>query len=91
MSSWLEMQRLWCEPRAIGAHGTPAEKILEVAENTQADLIAQGVRNFKGVVRATHLPIAVAHQVISHATCPVLTIRPLGRFTRQDGISSTDG
>jgi nucleotide-binding universal stress UspA family protein len=67
--------KLWCEPRAIVRQGAPAEKILEIAENEQADLIVLGVRNVKGVVRATHLPIAVAHQVISHAACPVLTVR----------------
>jgi nucleotide-binding universal stress UspA family protein len=66
---------LWCEPRAIVRHGVPAEKILEVAEMEQADLIVLGVRSAKGVVRATHLPTAVAHQVISQATCPVLTVR----------------
>jgi len=66
---------LWCEPRAIVREGVPAEKILEVANEEQADLIVLGLRNVKGVVRATHLPTAVAHQVISHATCPVLTVR----------------
>jgi nucleotide-binding universal stress UspA family protein len=65
---------LWCEPRAIVRQGAPAEKILEVAEKEQADLIVLGVRDAKGLVRATHLPIAVAHQVVSHATCPVLTV-----------------
>jgi nucleotide-binding universal stress UspA family protein len=67
--------QLWCEPRAIVAHGAAAEKILEFAEREQADLIVLGIRNAKGIGRATHLPGAVAHQVISHATCPVLTVR----------------
>ncbi len=66
---------LWCEPKAMVRHGVPAEQILEVAEKEQADLIVLGVHNVKGIVRATHLPTAVAHQVISHATCPVLTVR----------------
>jgi nucleotide-binding universal stress UspA family protein len=66
---------LWCEPKAMVRHGVPAEKILEVADEEQADLIVLGLRNVKGIVRATHLPTAVAHQVISHATCPVLTVR----------------
>jgi nucleotide-binding universal stress UspA family protein len=66
---------LWCEPRAIVRQGGPAEEILEAAENEQADLIVLGVRKDKGIVRATHLPTAVAHEVISHATCPVLTVR----------------
>jgi nucleotide-binding universal stress UspA family protein len=66
---------LWCEPKAMVRHGVPAEQILEVAEKEQADLIVLGVHNVKGILRVTHLPTAVAHQVISHATCPVLTVR----------------
>jgi len=66
---------LWCEPKAIVLHGSPAEKILEIAGNENADLIVMGVREAKGVLRATHLPAAVAHQVVSRATCPVLTVR----------------
>ncbi len=69
-----EEAELWCEPKAMVRHGVPAEKILEVAEEEQADLIVLGLRNVKGIVRATHLPAAVAHQVISQATCPVLTV-----------------
>jgi len=63
------------EPRTIIAHGNPGEKILEVAEREQADLIVLGIKNSKGYLRATHLPTAVAHQVISQAACPVLTVR----------------
>jgi nucleotide-binding universal stress UspA family protein len=66
---------LWCEPRAVVVHGVPAERILEMAENEQSDLIVLGVRNTRGILRATHLPMAVAHQVISRAMCPVLTVR----------------
>jgi Universal stress protein family len=62
-------------------HGVPEEKILEVAQEEQADLVILGLRSVKGLVRATHLPTAVAHQVISHATCPVLTIGSCGQFT----------
>ena len=66
---------LWCEPKALVLHGSPAEKILEAAEHEKADLIVMGVRETKGVGRATHLPAAVLHQVVSHAACPVLTVR----------------
>lgn len=65
---------LWCEPKAIVREGVPAEKILEVAEKEQADLIVLGVRNTKGIMLATHFRVTVAHHVISHATCPVLTV-----------------
>jgi len=63
------------EPKTVVVHGVPAEKILEVAQREQADLIVLGLRRAKGYIRATHLPNAVAHQVISQATCPVLTVR----------------
>ena len=62
-------------PRTLVVHGAPSEKILEVAEREQADLIVLGLRESQGYIRATHLPTAVAHQVISQATCPVLTVR----------------
>jgi nucleotide-binding universal stress UspA family protein len=66
---------LWCEPRIVVRHGLPAEMILEVAEREQADLIVLGLRAAKGVGRATHLS-NVAHRVLSHASCPVMTVRP---------------
>jgi nucleotide-binding universal stress UspA family protein len=66
---------LWCEPKAVVRHGAPAEEILKVAGEEHADLIVLGLRNAKGVLRATHLPTAVAHLVISQAPCPVLTVR----------------
>jgi nucleotide-binding universal stress UspA family protein len=66
---------LWCEPRAIVREGVPAEKILEVAEKEQADLIVLGVRYTKSIMLATHFRVTLAHHVISHATCPVLTVR----------------
>jgi nucleotide-binding universal stress UspA family protein len=67
---------LWCEPRFAIEEGTAAEKILDVAAQRKADLIVLGVRppgGFPGA--ATHLPIATAHKVVCHATCPVLTVR----------------
>jgi nucleotide-binding universal stress UspA family protein len=67
---------LWCEPHYLVEVGSAAEKILEVAEERKADLIVLGVRKPSGFPgAATHLPIATAHKVVSHAACPVLTIR----------------
>jgi nucleotide-binding universal stress UspA family protein len=66
----------WCKPQFVVGRGEAAEKILKVAEDRNADLIVLGVRaetGFPGA--ATHLPIATAHKVVSHATCPVLTVR----------------
>ena len=67
---------LWCEPRFIVKLGSAAEHILEVAKERNANLIVLGIRRSGGFPGAvTHLPIATAHKVVSHATCPVLTVR----------------
>ena len=66
----------WCKPEYFVECGDPAKKILEFANGRETDLIVLGVRPEKGVPgAATHLPIATAHRVVSHATCPVLTVR----------------
>ena len=53
-----------------------AERILEVAKERNANLIVLGIRRSGGFPGAvTHLPFATAHKVVSHATCPVLTVR----------------
>jgi nucleotide-binding universal stress UspA family protein len=56
--------------------GEAADMILEVAKERNVDLIVLGVHPEKGFPGAsTHLPMATAHKVVSHANCPVLTIR----------------
>ncbi|MFZ0634194.1 MAG: universal stress protein [Candidatus Acidiferrales bacterium] len=67
---------LWCEPRFVIDQGPAGEKILEIAKRRKADLIVLGLHppgGFPGA--ATHLPMATAHKVVSHAACPVLTVR----------------
>ena len=67
---------IWCEPHFAVERGPAAEKILEVAKQKKADLIVLGVRQPSGFPgAATHLPIAIAHHVVSRAECPVLTVR----------------
>jgi nucleotide-binding universal stress UspA family protein len=67
---------MWCEPHFAVERGPAAEKILEVAKQRKADLIVLGVRRPSGFPgAATHLPIATAHKIVTHATCPVLTVR----------------
>ena len=66
----------WCEPEYRIELGDVAEKILSTANAKHADLIVLGVRPEKGFPgAATHLPIATAHKVVSHAVCPVITVR----------------
>lgn len=66
----------WSAPHFVVEHGPAAEKILEVALRTNADLIVMGVHKPEGVPgAATHLPVATVHQVVARAECPVLTAR----------------
>jgi nucleotide-binding universal stress UspA family protein len=53
--------------------GKVGEMILSVAKDTAADLIVMGAHHGRSM--ASHMPWAVAHQVVCHAPCPVLTIR----------------
>jgi nucleotide-binding universal stress UspA family protein len=67
---------LWCEPRFVVEKGPAAEKILEVANQRKSDLIVLGVHRPSGFPgAATHLPMAIAHKIVSNAPCPVLTVR----------------
>ena len=67
---------LWCRPEATVRFGNPAERILEAAEELEADLIVLGVRDAAGHLgAATHLGRTTAHRVVAHAPCPVLTVR----------------
>lgn len=57
-------------------HGDPADRILAAAKERGADLIVLGVRGaVEHVDAATHLDLGVAHRVVAHASCPVLTVR----------------
>jgi len=62
-------------PHYIVEEGEPAQKILEVADRTSADLIVLGAHKLARVPgAATHLPIATVHNVVARARCPVLTV-----------------
>jgi len=67
---------LWCVPDYVVERGMAAETILDVARGRKSELIILGVRRPTGIPgAATHLPVATAHKIVSHATCPVLTVR----------------
>lgn len=67
---------MWCRPEATVRYGTPCERILEAANELDADLIVLGVRDpGRRIGPATHLERTTAHNVVVHARCPVLTIR----------------
>lgn len=67
---------LWCRPVPTLGYGEPADRILQIAREDGVDLIVLGVRDTSGDFGAsTHLGRAIAHQVVAHAPCPVLTVR----------------
>lgn len=55
--------------------GPISEKILEVAANLKAELIIMGLRRFKHVAPASHMPWTTAYEIVCGAGCAVLTIR----------------
>jgi nucleotide-binding universal stress UspA family protein len=62
-------------PDAVVEYGEAAARILEVAKRREADLIVMGIRIAGSVFAATHLAAGTAHNVITQAPCPVLTVR----------------
>jgi nucleotide-binding universal stress UspA family protein len=66
----------WCKPEYFVECGEAAERILDLANLHDVDLIVLGAQPETGVPGAsTHLPIATAHKVVTQANCPVLTVR----------------
>lgn len=66
----------WSKPEYFVERGDAAERILDLANLREVDLIVLGAQPERGVPGAsTHLPIATAHKVVAHAKCPVLTVR----------------
>jgi nucleotide-binding universal stress UspA family protein len=63
------------EPDFVVEFGKASEQILNVAQERSADLIVLGAKFAAHGGAATHLVSATAHTVVSHATCPVLTVR----------------
>jgi len=65
----------WCKPEFMVRFEFPAEGILRLAAERQADLIVMGVKRSKEVTMSAHLPWTIASQVVAEASCPVLTVR----------------
>jgi nucleotide-binding universal stress UspA family protein len=66
---------LWCRPECVVGFGKGAEQILKVAQERNADLILLGAKSANGHTgAATHFSSATAHTVVSHASCPVMTV-----------------
>ena len=63
------------EPQCVVEFGYQAECITGTAAQQNVDLIVMGVRETPLPRTAAHLPWPVTHQVVCHATCPVLTLK----------------
>ncbi len=66
---------LSAETEFIVEMGAPAEHILKVAEDKDADLIVMGPHRTSHPGVSAHLPWVTLHHVLCHARCPVLTVR----------------
>ena len=61
-------------PNVVVEMGSPVNMILKVAGDLEADLIVIGARGAGALPRlASHFG-SIAHKVVSHAHCPVLTV-----------------
>lgn len=66
--------RDWCRPECVVRFEFPAEAVLNLAKERNADLIVMGVHK-RAAFASSHLPWAVAYEVVCNALCPVLTVR----------------
>jgi nucleotide-binding universal stress UspA family protein len=66
----------WCEPKFLVERGPAADKIMETAIASGADLIVLGVRGAASHMGTmTHLLRPTSHKILVQAECPVLTVR----------------
>jgi nucleotide-binding universal stress UspA family protein len=72
------------ESQYVVEFGKAAEQILNVAQQRNADLIVLGAKSTH-IGAATHFASATAHEVVSHAQCPVMTVS--GKANTSGGAS----
>ncbi len=63
------------EPEFLVDFDFAPDSIVKIASIIQADLIVMGVNQSSSARAAAHMPWAIAHEVVCHAPCPVLTVR----------------
>jgi len=66
---------LWCQPNIIVMLEFATDGILRMAEQTKSDLIVMGVHKSAAARAVSHVPWAIAYDVVCDAHCPVLTVR----------------
>jgi nucleotide-binding universal stress UspA family protein len=63
----------WCKPEFRVTFGTAVEEILIAIRESRADLVVMGAKARRSL--AGHVPLTIAYNVVTKATCPVLTVR----------------
>ena len=63
----------WCKPEFRVTFGSAVEEILIAARESRADLVVMGAKTRRSL--AGHLPLTIAYNVVTKASCPVLTVR----------------
>jgi nucleotide-binding universal stress UspA family protein len=63
----------WCQPEFHVTFGSAAEEILIAARESRADLVVMGAKTRRSL--AGRLPLTIAYNVVTKASCPVLTVR----------------
>jgi nucleotide-binding universal stress UspA family protein len=63
------------EPEFLVDFDFAPDSIVKIASVIKADLIVMGVNQSASARAAAHLPWAIAHEVVCHAICPVLTVK----------------
>ena len=70
-----EQAQDWCTPEILIRWEYAVEAILQTAHERESDLIIISVHKSRVSALAAHLPWPVASEVVSRASCPVLTVR----------------
>jgi len=65
----------WCTPEFRVRWEYPPEAIVQAAAEEKADLIVMGVNKARASTLSSHRPWPIASEVVSRASCPVLTVR----------------
>ena len=65
----------WCTAECVVRFEFPSDGILRIADERCADLIVMGVHKSNVPRASSHIPWAIAYEVVCHAKCPVLTVR----------------
>jgi nucleotide-binding universal stress UspA family protein len=72
-----EASRTECPTQVIVGHGKASREVLRIAREQDADLIVLGVQG-RGTIDLAMFGSTAQH-VVRGATCPVLTVGPIGK------------